>query len=266
MLLKQVGLYTLFYLVIALSCLIFFSVASHFHLTLGHDFMAVGDWIADYVWEVIFLSKFFAPFFLFAVLNVQSDNKNILKTFLLNFEKGHSKDIYVVIVFFFLSIILISNPIIKNSDHFSFFPLMISFVGTYVFYMTDILVIGYIYTIYSKNRRYHYGMMLTFSFLFYIFSKGAFFFAGNLDITAFFNMFMLLFLFQWGEKNWTAPSKFCLLCLCPFSSFFGTDPMWSSRHSLFQFSTPLGPLSYAAMILLCLIYLYRKDKNRSFSI
>ena len=257
---KQIGLYIFFCLIISLSSLILFSLASHFHLALGHDFMDIGDWIADYIWKLTCLSKFLGLFFLFVILNIQSDKRNPFKTFLFNSGGRHSKDIYVVIVFFFLSIFFISNPILTKNEHFSFFSLLTSFVGTYVFYMTDIFVIGPIYTIYSEKHRYRYDVMFAFSLVFYIFNKEAFFFSRNLDITAFFNMFMLLFLLQWGKNTWKAPSNFCLLFLCPLSVLFGTDPMWETRYSPFQLSTPLRPVSYAAITFLCLIYLHRKSK------
>ena len=153
-----------------------------------------------------------------------------------------------------------SNPVFTKNGHFSFFSLVISFMGTYVFYMTDIFVIGPIYTMYAEKRRYL--LMFIFSLVFYAFSKKAFFFSGSLDITALFNMFMLLFLLQWGQNSWKIPSRFCLLFLCPFSSLFGTDPMWNDTHySLFQLSHPIRPVSYAAIILLGLIYLHKKKSH-----
>ena len=254
-LIKPIGIYFLFCLLVTIFCLMLFSVVSHFHLFLGHDFSIVGDWMSDYGWEMASLSKLFALALFLVILSIQSDELHFFKKVFFNAQPDFFRDIYVVIIFLSFMIIFFHNPIVTKENGFHFLFLLASFVGPYIFYMVDIIVLNALSLSLSGHRSYSYILFFSFSLIHYVYSKNIFFFAKNFNVTIFFNMLILVFLSQWKKNNWIGPSKFCLLFICPFSILFGMDPMWASRYSPFEFSQPIGPVFYGSMAVISLVYL-----------
>ena len=259
--LRQIGLYLIFYLVVAVSYLTTISVVSYFHFLLDHDFSTIEDWIFYHYWEIASLSKIFGAVVMIGILNIQGNERNLFKDFFMDSNFKIPKEIYVVITIFFILTFFLYSPTFILNHNATISSVLISFLGTFVFYMSDVFVAAFIHKVYPGTRRYLYLVIFVFSLLQYFFNRGLFLFAKNIDATVFCNIFFLFFLSQWRKLNWIYPGLFCVLFICSFSSLTGTDIMWAEEYAFFRFPTPMGTPTYMGLIFLSVFYLHKRPKD-----
>ena len=260
-LLKQISFYLVFKLAVVGIYLVALSVVSYFHFLLGHGFSIIEDWVADYLWEIVSFSKIGAFFFIVAILGIQSPKRYPFRDFVLDIPRTFSKEIYAVIIFFFFFVIVLSNPISTINHNFRVSMFIATFLGTYIFYMGDIVAFTFISTIYPDDGRYQNAVFLFVAFIHYWFCKKLFLFAENINLILFCNTFIILCLSRWKRLNWFYPSQFCLLYLCPAASFLGINFMWSERYSVLELSTPINPSIYVVLTSIVAGYLYWRNKK-----
>lgn len=256
---KQAGFYLLFHLIVAVAYLVIVSIISYFHFILKHDFSIIEDWIFNHYWKIISLSKILGITTIISLLKIQSNERTPVKSFFKETTVRVEKEIYGLIVFFFILIAIFSDFTYIADNRSSISRFFSSFTGTYVFYMSDIVVLTFINKIYpytSQGKWIEFFSLFIFSLIYYLSNKGLFLFAKNIDVTVIYHCLILSVLSRWKQLNWSRPSTFCLLFICPFSSLIGLDPLWGQDYVPFTFSTPNAPLLYPTVILLAISYLY----------
>ena len=241
--------------------LITLSVASYFHFLLGHGFSIIEEWIVDYFWEIVSFSKMSALFLVVGILGVQSSRRYPFREFLLDIPQAFSKEIYVIIIFFFIFVVTLSDSINEIGYHFKISAFLATFLGTYIFYMSDIFAFTFISTFYPDNKRYRYLILLFIAIIHYWFCRSLFVFAKSIDIILLCNTFIMLCLSRWRGLNWFYPSWFCLLYVCPAAVFLDLDIVRSSGHSFLDLSAPLTVSIYIVLTVIAVTYIHWKDRG-----
>lgn len=267
---KKIYYYTFFCLFYLLSILLAVSLISFFHFYLGHSLEVVEEWVFDSGWGIIIFGKIFSLIWVFKFYNLKRGYKYSLRGFFLN-NFGAANRETLLILLFFLGLTTLFGLRPNESYVFDIFKLLIAYFSGLLFYLIDIFFIVLLDKD-TSNQEMGKGISnFIFSLMFAFTSKISFLLVTinsssknpNL-VVPFFNMIILLFLtnfYKQKKTNLTNPFLFLIFFICPMMSMLGWDPIWGATYSPFEGGILFNSITYFAVCIFILYYLYLKDLN-----
>jgi hypothetical protein len=241
-----------FYMAFAIIYLIFdvafVSIIAFFHFLLDHDMSIVENWVYRNSWEILSLSKIISFAITMKVVNVKIYRENPFLEFLKKGFINPNHYIFVVIIFLATFINALGDVKIQMAHtKYSTFH-AISFLGNFIFYFTDYILLFYLKSLYPIYRNWeNYFFIIFTSLSFFIFSLITIPYSKELSIFLLLHFLSLILFTLPRAANWSIGLAYILLLICPLATFIGVDPIWSSDFSLFKLSNPL-PFSYIIAI------------------
>jgi len=220
----------------------------------------IQDWVFFHGWEILIVGKIFSIYLISRFLGIlSSERRPYIKLYL--YRRGHiKKDIFVAIVIFFLGIIFVGMPKYSEKNSFDFYHLIISFLGQCVFYGTEVILLLGLNEFLPMKRKSWRIQIVVFSLISFIFHKSIFLYgiSWESNIIAFFALIFYSLRLR-GEFGWFHPLLVILFLIAPLSSFFGLDPIWGKRFSLFYFSNQISGLEVTVFAIIFLLYFKRNN-------
>lgn len=264
--LRATGAYLLYCLAAGASCVALLSVASFFHFLLDHDLATIEDWVFDHAWEIGSGAKLAGLAALVAVLGVKSGRRTPFRDLVLGRPGEPAREVLVAVTALFILTVVLMNPAHGGNHRGGLAPAAASFVGTYVFYMSDVAALLFADGVLGGGRgaggggpaRVPWeapvlaGAHLALGRWLLPFSRGV-------DAAVFCNALALFFLARWRGGGWANPSLHCLLLACPLAALTPLNPLWGGHHAVLSPAGPWAPAALLPPTLLCLGYLHAKE-------
>ncbi len=262
--LKNIFFYYLFFsfLFVVLSVVII-SVVAFFHFQLEHDMSVIENWVYLNNWEIISLCKVLSLFIVLKTIRLRFYDTQFIKNFLfkvINFPRHY----VFVIVIFLISFILSIGKVGRVNDDISLSThQFVSFMGNFVFYFVDYVLLIYLRSLFSISQKWeNYTFLLLSGFLFSVTSTLAIPSIQPVIIYLFLHMLTLLTVTLPFRNNILMGGFYLVLFVSPLASFVGLDPIWGTEFSPFELKNPL-PFFYIVILWgLSFVYFYRVRGKR----
>ena len=237
------------------------SLMAFFHFLLDHRLQMIENWVFHKAWEIIALTKLLTTYLIIKFLTLKTDERHPFKFYLSKGLIFPNKEVVAVTILFFIFTLILGMPQVKPSVKIEWIKMIIQFVSIFLFYMTDLIVIGMGNRRFSLSGKEKIVQLFVFPILFFVMGKMSFVYGR--DIGFFLYPYFLFCLFLNGRSNWPLPAFFILLYICPIGVFFGMDPIWGDTHSLFQMKTPLLGFYFFILTFMFMGYLlWKSDAGR----
>lgn len=237
------------------------SLASFFHLQMGHPLGVIEQWIfAKGPW-IMAIAKIGSAFFTLSFLLQASDLRHPLKN-LIHKNLGHFTFEPVVIVIVGIILILGACDVTRTSAiSLDWETIFTSYLGTIVFYGTDFLLFGIMQQELNLSLRSLLSIEIAAAFCQQLSLGTLFPFASGINWTVLPHFLTLIFLSIWKERNMIRPATFLFLYIAPMAALFGLDPIWSNQVSPYKLMRFTSGAHLYVLPILAVIYATAKEKN-----
>jgi hypothetical protein len=237
---RKVFLYYLMYcfgfLLIHLAMI---SIFTFFHFLLDHDMNTIENWLNRNAWEVLSFSKLTSLYISTRVIKLNLYNDIKLRSYFELDQLIPSKKMIGVILFllaiFYAFIVQFGGGVVQNQFKEDLF--YSSFIGAFMFYTLDFIMIFLLLKIFEIKKEYHTKLMYLTLIMFLVSSKVA---LPYLDKFYVFLMIHFITLFYLGQKAKLIDVLcYALFIISPLSSIYGLDIVWDNAYSIFTYQKNL---------------------------
>lgn len=258
---KQIIYYLLFFLLIWFLHMAIVSIGAFFHFILQHPISVIEEWIYDHCWPIIISAKLMAFGIILKFLFIREDSTRSLAQKIRSGIIEPTKEIYVIIVFVLIYIVVLSKIVFFDGPRESIGRMMLSYIATFLFFAIDVVFFFLMDKIYPLTQREKLFRLFSFSFLFWGFGRLIFAYQENFYTFPIFVMIILLRMIDWSQHNWFLPILFIIFAVSPLSSFLGLDPIWRGDYSFVIATEKILLRDYIIMLIPIWFYLRWKNKN-----
>ena len=207
------------------------SFITFIHLQLDHTLTVVENWNQDQGWEIASLVKIISFFILIKFMSIRSTSRRPLRDFFINYFKTPNKKIFSVLVFNLFFTILALKPVLASRVSFEFSKLVSSYIGSFIYLACDVLLLLFMHSIYSLDRKKKIIEGIFYVSLMYFLNTKIFSYSDYSSYSYLYFMFLCLRVSFWTKVNWSYLSIVLLLFVCPMISFLGIDFVWGNEYS-----------------------------------
>ena len=240
---------------IVLASLILVSLVAFFHFLLDHRLGIIEEWIFKNSYQILLLSKVLAFAGILVFVNVHS---GMNRTWLTILKKGALFPQYKIFVVSFLQIcviVFLGSPQWNEQSDIVFLNLVVSFVGTILFYFIDVFLLVILDNIIPVAGRSAFWLNFFYPAIFFVVAEITFRYGSNINGLIFFNSFFCFYLVRMGRSNWTYSLIWLILVAAPTGSLMGMDILWKNTYALFNMTQTIGNLDMFVLVLISIIYL-----------
>lgn len=240
--LKSLFLITLFLLMGVLINVSLISIATFFHLQLGHRFIDIQDWVYANGWFLHIIKSVFSFFIIEKILSIVSYEKNGLSKVFQDFKLDITYKIPALIIIILIISSLISfSPVRSITQDIRLGRLLLSYLGHMTFFFTHTLFIILLFNKVKLKRVSKVLVSLIYVYLVYMTEQVFFKFQENQERLSIFFIFLLIYLCCISKKQHLNLAFFLItFFLCPFLVLFGLDLVWISEFSPFILRSSFG--------------------------
>jgi hypothetical protein len=245
--------YVLFYFSAWIVHIILISMVAFFHFRLDHKLIVIENWIYDFAWQLILVSKLFT----YALFNkyVYGDSIRSILTSLTDKNLRFNSNAMFLVVMLFGFLLWFTTP--KNLNNFLMSELRL---GGHFLSMLCIFIIDY-FMLRKVSEQYMYPKVrlvlnfltstITFAYYYAVFPASS-------DSFAF--LFLMIFglyqfFFFYGQSIITYLT-FLMGLFIPLCVFVGFDPIWASKFSYYKPSVGEGTLPLICFLSVTTVYHY----------
>lgn len=251
--------YAAYQLLVLIVHLIIVSFISFFHFLLDHRLSVIEEWAFEKSWEIAILTKVISLYFILKFILIKSESRDIKKEILP--KKAFSNipmSFYVSSIFLFLLLLWLGNPSFSETRDFSIFNFLISWIGTIIFYCSDLLVLYSLknyYPLKGGNRALSFLVIPT---VFYYCGKIIFIYNSNITFFVVFSMFILMLVSELEKRQFVYPLLLTTFVIAPFAAIFGIDPLWGNSNSFLVMKHSYSVINLVIVSLIFVGYLLAK--------
>jgi hypothetical protein len=245
-----------------LAHLVILSVVIFFHFLLDHRLADIQDWIFFHGWEILILGKLLSLGVMSRFLGILSIERSPL-LHILSVSKGIFRiEVLTSMVIMLIGLMIVGKPLLQPTYKWSFYPLLISYLGNFVLLGSDALVVLVLNrTIPLKRKRWSLEVVF-FSILSFCVHKLIFLFGLKWDAHIVFSFVLILYCLRLrGEFVWLHSLLLIAGFMAPLFTLFGLDPLWGSRFSPFAFSNGVTTLEFSVFVVLIIGFFRAKRLN-----
>ncbi len=244
--------------------IILISIVSFFHFRLGHRLMVIENWIYDFSWVVLLLSKTFA----IGLYLRYFSNERFEGRFLKYIKEGvsiHRPLMYVIPILCTIFLIYYIDPSKKIRTNFEFIRTFIHMISIVITFSIDLIFLHSHHSqseswVQGQRDKIEWGELIGCSIMSYFYFKLIVPYA-NYDLYIF-NLIFTTFAFYYFSRELSFPISFVAIVIAPIYGLFGFDPIWSKEYSYFDSQlTSLNIQTSAIMIALLTYYIFEFKKR-----
>lgn len=236
--------------------LLIISINTYFHLSLKHGVSVLSDWIQDFSWYVVLATKAIALIFLFQYFKLKSKNIHFMNVFLQKYWRKPDYQTLAMFLFVWLAIFFMAKPVWNESFLFHPFRFILSGLGVFVFYFSDILILlihDYLFPI--KDKHHFWKRLIVLSLMFYLSCNSTYMHELNIGLKDLFAFALIYYLAFFNGRNWSDPLLFIFGIFSTSHLLFGQDQVWGQSFSIFRAKHLLSNLEYSLIFLIALGYM-----------
>ncbi len=248
---------------ICLINLVLISLIMLFHFLLDHDLRIIEDWMFYYAWEIIIISKLLGLYLIFIFINKSFDgNLTVIYKKIFHNYYFPTREFYIILFSSLIIITLLGRPVRGDQLEISIFQMIISWLGIVIFFLSDILIVSFIY----KNQSKLFIKILELIYMIiilYVINKLSLVYAIKIDIYVNIHMVICLLILMFTKSRLIGVTSYVMIVAAPLGSIFGMDFIWGNNFSPIKMSNSIGILeclSVLTAIGLYLLYLHKLDK------
>lgn len=255
---KQILNFCSYQLLCWLLYLIILSLGTFFHFLLDHRLGVIEDWLFEFGWQLISVSKLLGFLAISSFYMIKFDVGNpLVKIF---YEGNRSLDVRLIKIFLFIFISLVLFGGFEKGVTFNIYKVLASYTSSVSFYFFDVIVIILGQKVWPLSLKKQSSLLWPISLIF-IGSSLLIFLKEQENSFLFTLHIILLFKFLLGEsEGWTNPLAYLLLIVGPITSFLGIDPVWGNDFSLVQ--TYLGRDNIYLFTIIIISFFFIKIHNK----
>ena len=259
-LVRQTIYYLLYHGAVAILLLLLISVIAFIHFLLKHRLAVIDEWVFDRGWEIMSLCKLLGAYVLVKFINLGMNTRNPLRDVITKGWYFPRREILVIILFLFIFAIFLGRPTSSLQISVDFFKTLVSFLGIFILYATDLFIIRALDYRFPLNKYSRRIRLVLFPLCFFAFTK-IFQNAKFINYFIIYNFLLLLYLVEWKQrKSWSLPVALLVGFICPIGAFFGLDPLWGSEFSFWRLASEIGWQEYFALCAVSMGSIYYKTK------
>ncbi len=238
-----------------ISHLIILSVIIFFHFLLDHRLADIQDWIFFHGWEVLILGKLLSLGGMSRFIGILSSERNPLLHILSGARGFFKLEVIVAIVFMTIALLVVGKPEFQIANKWSFYPLLISYLGHIALFGGDALFILVLNKAIPLKRRAWSFEVVLFSAISFLIHKVIFLFGIEWNAHIIFSFILIFYSLKLrSELVWLHSLTLTLLFVAPFFTLFGLDPLWGSRFSPFILSESVTGIAFAVFTSLAIAF------------
>lgn len=243
--------------------LVIISIISFFHFLLDHNIRVIGEWVADRGWQIIILSKILIFYLATLFINLKLSKTIPIRLWFRNHQQFMRIEIFTCLVFLLFAVLGVGGASLNKTMLFEIDRVVLSVVGTFVFFATDYLIIALLDYMYPlKEKKDKLLRVVIFPALFYFFSAITFKYEQTISLKLYAFFLLLMYLGQWKRINWSYPCSFLLFFIIPICSFIGHDPVWGEIYSPLVTKLPQFSTVIFTLVIICIVYLEIKKNKK----
>ncbi|MCB9063333.1 MAG: hypothetical protein H6622_17540 [Halobacteriovoraceae bacterium] len=265
-LLWQSVLYLIFSFINWLGFVGSISICAFFHFQLDHNLKTIEDWILDYAWQLIVICKMIGIFVISRTLPVKVSFPNPFKTMLLRNLGEINKNSIVVSLFIplYLYNVLVEKIGLGNLP--GTIEIVESFVGLFVFYITDLMAICFIQKFYPLNSKISVlSRNIIFLTIFFIFNKSFLQGENSLSLYFFLMYFILLEFLSHNKYSLLNVIVIIVLGMCVSRFIFGINPLAQDDFTLLKGLNKMTTIHQIVIPSSILLYIYLSKYSFDFN-
>lgn len=257
--LKHLLLYCSFQLLNTVLHVLFLSIVSFFHFLLDHRMADIQDWVYFHSWEILSLCKILSLVTVTRFTGLYSSERNPFLHLLRDKRGDLNKNVLTACFAVLVGLYFVGQPKATHLMSIEAIHYLTSGLGTFIFFLTEILVVMAINTDREVSDRYWSYEIILFSLISFLVHKYFFLFNSKWEpATILFLMFCFWLLRLSRKFLWINSVIPVLFIAVPSFAFFGLDPLWGDQYALFRFSYRGTFLEYFVFFGLAAFYLHRR--------
>jgi len=224
------------------------SIVVYFHLLLDHKLEMIDDWIYYHGWSLLITSKLLS---LYIVMKFVNANISFVDNFR-KFERGYKilpdKEIIVIVLFVIMFFVWRGGPVKANYTIFYLNEIVMSFVGSIVFFLSDIFLLHRLNHYYRFKPRTALVMYPIYAVFFFYSFKWTYMYGKNPDLLLMFSFLIGTICVQWKLKRFIN-AVWYIVSISLINAWCGIGPMWGRDFSPSRMQE-VFPISFLVVIFL----------------
>ncbi len=239
--------YILYNIIFALTHLILLSIFSFFHFLLDHDMNTIENWLNRNTWEILSVSKLAASLCIYKFVRLNRYVDTRIKD-LINNESFFPSDKIIgfslyLLVFVYAFIVQFGGGV--STGQFKEELFYSSFIGSFLFYFIDILVLYFFITSFELKKKDYTKVLYSSLFVFILTTKITLPYLNKFYVFLIIHFISLFYLAK--LKRGMDCFYYSLFVIAPLSSLYGLDIVWDNAYSLFSYQSE--PPSYGLLLI-----------------
>lgn len=229
----QLWIVVCYLLLMAPLQIILTSVCAFFHFELNHTLGIIEQWLFYRAHTITIIIKITAAYIVLQFVNLSLPSRHPWRELLQ--KKGRRLHTSELIIAFFIWIFVLyfGHAAPSSALSIDLQSTLISYLGTSVYYIVDLVVLFSLNRLYPLKREKAYAVCIFLGVFQLLISKWIYPYAFGSKSFILASWLIISFFTYRDVDNWGRPLFFVLLVFSPLSSFFGVDPLWADQFSFF---------------------------------